>query len=79
MLQENFWDDTARASTTRWSVINARTGAVSVYALSNEAYTEEERTDMLRSVGFNEVTTVPSLTGKAVSADSALPVVLVRR
>ncbi len=40
VLQENFWDAEARASTTRFMVIDASTGAVSSSALSNEAYTD---------------------------------------
>lgn len=44
VLQENFWDADAGASTTRFSIIDGRTGRVSTYALSNEAYRENELT-----------------------------------
>ncbi len=79
VLQENFWDQQAAASTTRFMIIDAATGAVSRHALSNEAYTEEEFDDALRTAGFGEVQTFPSLSGKAVSGEADLPVVVARR
>ena len=79
VLQENFWDAEAAASTTRFLFIDAETGAVSSYALSNEAYAEEELDDALRTAGFAEVQSFPSLSGKAVSGEADLPVVVARR
>jgi cyclopropane fatty-acyl-phospholipid synthase-like methyltransferase len=79
VLQENFWDAEAAASTTRFSVIDAETAAVSSFAMSNEAYTEEELDDALRAAGFGEVQRYPSLNGKAVSEGPDLPVVMARR
>jgi len=79
VLQENFWDEQAAASTTRFMIIDASTGAVSSYALSNEAYTEEELDDALRTAGFGEVQSFPSLSGKAVSEEADLPIVVARR
>ncbi|MGD8441194.1 MAG: hypothetical protein PVG53_11695, partial [Holophagae bacterium] len=79
VLQENFWDAEARASTTRFMVIDASTGAVSSYALSNEAYTEEELDDALRSAGFGDVESFPSLRGTEPTGETDLPVVVARR
>jgi len=79
VLQENFWDAEARASTTRFMVIDAETGEVSSYALSNEAYTDEELDEALCTVGFSEVQRFPSLRGKAATGETDLPVVLARR
>jgi SAM-dependent methyltransferase len=79
VLQENFWDERAAASTTRFMVIDASTGAVSSYALSNEAYTDDDLDDALHEVGFGEVQRFPSLTGKAVSGETDLPVAIARR
>jgi SAM-dependent methyltransferase len=79
VLQENFWDADAGASTNRFSVIDAQTGKVSSYALSNEAYTEQELTDTLRSVGFNSVERFPSLNGEVVDPDKDLPVIVAQR
>jgi SAM-dependent methyltransferase len=79
VLQENFWDADARASTNRFSIIDARTGSVSTCALSNEAYTEEELDDALHAAGFGEVQIFPSLTGLAASGEADLSVVVARR
>jgi len=79
VLQENFWDAEAAASTTRFYVIDTETASVSSYALSNEAYTEDELDVVLHTTGFNEVQGFPSLTGVAVSGGTNLPVVVARR
>ena len=57
VLQENFWDAEEAASTTRFLVIDAQTASVSGYALSNEAYTEEDRRvleERLSELGYLE-------------------------
>jgi SAM-dependent methyltransferase len=78
VLQENFWDADAAASTVRFSVIDGLTGTVSTYALSNEAYTEDELTDTLRLAGFKDVERFPSLSGTAAAGEPDLPVVVAR-
>ena len=79
VLQENFWDAEAAASTTRFIVIDAETRAVVSYALSNEAYSEKEFDDALRGIGFGEVQSFPSLRGTAATEETDLPVVVARR
>jgi len=79
VLQENFWHADAGASTTRFLIIDGRTGAVSSYALSNEAYTEQELTDVLLQAGFEKVERFPSLSGKVEAGEPDLPVVVARR
>jgi SAM-dependent methyltransferase len=76
VLQENFWHADAGASTNRFLIIDGQAGSVSSYALSNEAYTEHELTDVLRSAGFKAVERFPSLSGKAVAGEEDLPVVV---
>lgn len=76
VLQENFWHGEAGASTIRFSIIDAQTGQVSSYALSNEAYTEQELAELLRSAGFNTLEKYPSLSGETIAGDSDLPVVV---
>ncbi len=78
VLQENFWDADARASTTRFSIIDAKTSTVSTYALSNEAYTEHEIEDALVSVGFNNIERFPSLIGFTVDEAQELPACVAR-
>jgi len=79
VLQENFWDEAERASTSRFMVVDAATGAVSSYALSNEAYTDPELDEVLRGGGFEGVMWVPSLTGREEAAETDLPVVVAHR
>lgn len=79
VLQESFWDDDASASTLRFMIIDAATGGVSSYALSNEAYSVAALDDAVRAAGFEEVTRYPSLTGRAVVEETDLPVVVARR
>lgn len=78
VLQENFWDADEGVSTIRFSIIDAQTGAVSTYALSNEAYTEKELTRALGTAGFKDVERFPSLTGAATAGVQDLPVVVAR-
>ena len=77
VLQENFWHADSRASTNRFSVIDARSGEVSVYALTNEAYTNDELVAALRSAGFDDITWHPTLAGQAVD-DEDFSVVVAR-
>jgi hypothetical protein len=79
VLQENFWDQDAKASTSRFSVIDAETARVSTWALSNEAYTERELEDALESAGFAGIERFPSLTGDLVEDAPDLPVYTVRK
>ena len=79
VLQESFWDEEAAASTSRFMVIDAATGVTSSYALSNEAYADDELDDLLRSVGFGEVRRFPSLRGTEATEETDLPVVVARR
>jgi SAM-dependent methyltransferase len=79
VLQENFWNAEAGASTNRFVIIDGQTGAVSSYALSNEAYTEKQLGDALRSTGFKELKRYPSLSGEAATGEEDLPVVVARK
>ena len=79
VLQENSWDEEARASTTRFMVVDAETASVSSYALSNEAYSDEELDEALHGVGFDGVQCFPSLRGTVATAETDLPVVVARR
>ena len=79
VLQENFWDQEAAASTSRFSIIDAATGSVSTWALSNEAYTESAIQDALDSVGFEDIERFPSLIGIDVEDGPDLPVFTARK
>ncbi len=62
-LTESFWDDQARASTQRFFIVDAETAEVTRYALSNEAYTDDEYETLVSGVGFEDVRLLPSLIG----------------
>ncbi len=79
VLHECFWDEAAQASTERWHVIDAETGRVNRYALSNEAYTEGQLAELLRETGFRDVRFAPSLTGEPDESKHASPVVFAQR
>jgi SAM-dependent methyltransferase len=78
VLEETSWHEEAGASTRRFWVIDGQTGIVSSHALSNEAYTEQELVDAVRSAGFQDVERFSSLGGKAVAGKEDLPVVVAR-
>lgn len=63
-LEENFWDEESRSATTRFFIVDARTGEVQRHAGSYQAYTDEEYRTVLEGCGFEEVEFSPSLTGE---------------
>lgn len=63
VLTENFWDDEARSTTTRFYVVDVETGEVARHAMTTEAYTEDEYRAALESAGFAKITFYPSLVG----------------
>jgi hypothetical protein len=60
-------------------VIDGQSGGVSSYALSNEAYTEQELTKAVQLAGFENVERFLSLSGKAVAGEQDLPGVVARK
>ena len=78
VLQKNFWHAAFGVSTNRFLIVNGQTGAVSSYALSNEAYSEEELAEALRSAGFRNVERFASLSGNTAAGEEDLPVVVAR-
>jgi len=76
ILDEAFWDEDAKTSTHRFFIIDAESGGVTRYALSNEAYTREQLRALLLEVGYRDVQFFPSLTGE-VNASSGTTFALV--
>ncbi|MDP6607069.1 MAG: class I SAM-dependent methyltransferase [Dehalococcoidia bacterium] len=62
-LVENFWDGEARVSTQRYLIVDAATAEVTRYAVSNEAYSDEEYESLVSAAGFEDVRLLPSLIG----------------
>jgi SAM-dependent methyltransferase len=63
-LAEHFWDADLGTRTTRYHVVDAATGKVTVHAASYQAYTRPEYTTVLHECGFVDPAFYPSLTGK---------------
>lgn len=78
-LLENSWNESTRASTQRFFIIDAATGEVTRHALSNEAYSEGEFVALLRGSGFEDIQFYPSLRGTEDVSQSVNLVVLARR
>jgi SAM-dependent methyltransferase len=68
VLYERFWDEAARTATERWHVVDAATGSVTRFALSNEAYTHDELKALLRAVGFARVEFLDGFGGQAAGS-----------
>lgn len=76
VLQESFWDAATLASTMRFFVIDAETGATTRHALSNQAYDRRQLREMVAEAGFTGVCLQPSLTGDPEQAEASTFVML---
>jgi len=63
-LYETFWDEDAHVTTERYFIVDATSGAVTRYASSMQAYTDEDYRALLAECGFGEIAFFPSLTGE---------------
>jgi hypothetical protein len=71
-LSEHHWDRDGRAATTRFFVIDAASGGVTRYAQTMQAYEAPEYEALLEDVGFANVRTHASLTGRDEDAEAGL-------
>ncbi len=53
ILFERFWDEPRRCCTFRWHVVDAESGDVTRFALTNEAWSPEELQALLARCGFS--------------------------
>jgi SAM-dependent methyltransferase len=70
LLTEAYWDDTQRNTTQRFHVIDGRDCGVSLYAMTSEAYTDEEIGFLLAESGLGAVHIAEAFPGP--SDDNAL-------
>ncbi|HSB66724.1 MAG TPA: class I SAM-dependent methyltransferase, partial [Anaerolineales bacterium] len=61
VLRENFWDENLHTATMRYYIIEARSGEVTRYAQSMQAYRDDEYRSLLSSQGFHDVQILPGL------------------
>lgn len=67
MLTEAFWDEGRRVATKRYYRIETETGAVTRWASSQQAYSEDEYRALLADCGFGAVRFYPALASEAPS------------
>ena len=68
VLEECLWDEPAQVRIVRMVVIDAKSGAVTLYSLSGQAYTDEDYTRLFEQHGFDQVQFLPTM-----GADMSLP------
>lgn len=78
-LQENFWDTEHKVAIQRYFVVDAKSGEVTRYSSSTQAYTNEEYQALLVECGFGEVTFYPTLAASASSPEDDLIGILSRK
>jgi SAM-dependent methyltransferase len=78
-LVEHFWHADSGAATTRYYVIDLKTGALSRYAQSFQAYTQPQYAELLQACGFDDVVFLPALTGAPEPEQPDLLVVVARK
>ncbi len=71
-LTENFWDVACAVATERYFIIDASTGAVTRYASSMQAYTDEQYRALLATCGYHDVRFYPSLQGEVAESTNWL-------
>ena len=78
-LQENFWDETSCTATERYFIVDAQTGAVTRYASTMQAYSDDQYRLLLEEVGFHDVEFYPSLEGKETDYATGLLAITARK
>lgn len=63
-LMETFWDEAQQAAIERFFIVDAANGAVTRYAATTQAYSDERYREMLSESGFEQIEFVPSLRGE---------------
>lgn len=58
-LGERFWDDETRCSTERYTILQLESGVQQVIHLSDQTYTSDEMSSLLKQVGFSQVDLYP--------------------
>lgn len=79
VLEESFWDEASKTTTTRFHILDAQTHAIQRHALSAVAYDVPTLRAMLAAAGFDEVEELPSLTGASAARNADTLVLLAHR
>jgi SAM-dependent methyltransferase len=76
-LQENFWYPERKTAVTRYFVIDAVTGDITLHSASYQDYSDDEYDSLLIVSGFKSVKRFPSLTGTAEDGQKDFAVLVV--
>jgi hypothetical protein len=69
LLEEAFWDEPTQTAMHRYYVIDAATTAVSRFAETMQAWSDDDYRTLLSEAGFRTESILPSLTGGTESGD----------
>ncbi len=78
-LEEVFWDRARKTKTECYVIIDASTAQITLYADSQQAYTDGDYESLLAECGFSDVQLLPPLPGMEDHLFSALTIVAKRR
>ena len=79
VLQDNAWDGEQCAAVERYTIIDAATGALVQHAMTTRAFEEDDLADLLKAVGFANITVYPSLLGRADDEHAGFYAVLAQK
>ena len=71
-LSESFWDSSSCTATTRWWIVDAGSGHVTLHAQTMQAYSDSGYTELLRAAGFEDITQYASLEGDEAGVQQGL-------
>jgi SAM-dependent methyltransferase len=78
-LMESFWDEELSVAVERYLIVDAANGEVTRYSSSIQAYENDELTEMLTQVGFQNPEFYSSLRGEPDEEMSQLQVLVVQK
>jgi len=78
-LDESIWDAESSTTTKRYFIIDASTGDVSRYAVTYQAYTDQQYRGLLKERGFDAIEIYPSLGGAENKYQNDLIAIVARK
>ncbi len=78
-LEESYWDEAAATATTRYYIVDAQTAAVTRYASTLQAYTDEQYWRLLTQHGYTDITLYPALAAPEQATQSDLIAISARK
>lgn len=79
LLYESVWNEAEAVAVERFTVVDLKSGAVTVHAATTVAYRLQRLKSMLKQAGFRTVKVIPSLSGDSQVDKDGLVVLLAQR